>query len=190
MPPNRSVYCCLVVLLLFATSAATPAIAACAPGDRQCRNAEELVQRLDYASSLAHVRNICVQSLSALHPDRAVAEEPGALLGLTPASPAWPRVLAAFEAFVQEACGGDALAKVLLERYSDSWAKNLNDKQLEAANTFLRSEAGRAFARVLTESHRDVSVFYEERVSAARRAAFARFQLQVEHIAREVNLQK
>ncbi len=112
------------------------------------------------------------------------------MLGLKPASPAWPRVLSAFEAFVQEACGSDTLAKVLLDRYSASFATHLSNQELEAAILFLRSEAGRAFARVLVISHRDTSVFYEERVSAARRAAFDRFQLEVQQIARDVNSQR
>ena len=189
--PRKGCKAIWVLLVMFVAAGTTaPASAECTRNDSQCRKAERLVDRLGYAQSIRQLRSLCVDSLSALHPDRAFAEEPDAFFGIKPASQSWPRVLKSFEIFVQDACGGDALEQVLLDRYVTSWNAKLTERELDAAIAFLRSQPGHAFARAMVDSHRDASNYYEERVAANRRIAFERFRRQVEQIARDTAFAK
>ncbi len=104
---------------------------ACNPKDPRCASINVLVAGLGYSGSLAELQMGCRGRARGNHPDELDARSAAQLMGIKPGSAAWPKVVAAWDMYVDEACGAEEIVALLLAAYKLAWDKRHPGKELD-----------------------------------------------------------
>ena len=128
---------CAAALLLFSLPAFS--------GEREDSLAARLVLVLRYDRQMDSMHETCLLHQKLVTPESLVARSPGYFDGLTPASPQWPKIVAAFAEYQQQICSRPTKSEGL-QALSAAYAKTMTARQLQESIDFYSSETGRALA--------------------------------------------
>jgi hypothetical protein len=103
--------------------------------------AKKFVELLRYEDQFVKYREQCVTTHRTVSPEILVTKNPDYFLGIRPGNKKWSAVVAAYEAYFQEACSRPSMDE-FLEALSKSYAKTLNAQQLRTAIKFYSSDIG------------------------------------------------
>jgi hypothetical protein len=119
----------------------TVAAAPASPPDKYARFADLWLG----PESLQQVRRECQRGIEQVSPAANVARYPDYYGGIDRRSPLWPRIVAAWNAYVDEYCAATSDERVYRRAYAELWSRDLAERDLDAAEKFLATESGRRF---------------------------------------------
>jgi hypothetical protein len=100
---------------------------------------------------IAVYRSECLRGMADVSPVYYLDKDPNYFGGLNRNSRHWPQLMEAWHAYSEEYCAAIHNAKVFRDVYLDSYRRKLAERDLDAAARFFRTEAGRRFARSMSE---------------------------------------
>jgi hypothetical protein len=145
-----------------------------------------LLDKLEAASELPVFRSECRRQMDALAPLRTLEKQPGHFGGLTPKSPRWPDLVAAWERYAERYCHL-ADSSAFLDLYAQAWRDSVSAEALgrldawlaePASRTFLdaQRQAERRFRRQLDDAHRPLADLALEQYQDTLRDLVAEFR--------------
>jgi peptidase C13-like protein len=118
----------------------------------------------------------CVRSMNLGSPAYYVRKDPDYFGGLNERSRQWPRLMTAWDAYVEEYCGAFSNERLFEALYAESWRQNLPERDLDATLRFLRTDVGRHFTRGANQTAVEVNRRLVDASRSTTDAATRRYQ--------------
>lgn len=107
--------------------------------------AEEAVRLLKYEQIFASMRERCTLASETSDPTEFLNADPGQLSGITPQSPAWPKIVRIFREYQRSVCER-LTEQEFIALFAAAYGEFLTEADFKAMIRFYRSPAGRKFA--------------------------------------------
>jgi hypothetical protein len=118
----------------------------------------------------------CARSMNLGSPAYYVRKNPDYFGGLNERSRQWPRLMAAWDAYVEEYCGALSNDRLFEALYTDSWRRSLPERDLDSTLKFLKTDVGRRFTRGANQAALDLEHGLVEASRPVTDAATRRYQ--------------
>ena len=121
-------------------------------------------------------REQCMRTIYEYSPAYYVRRDPQYYGGLNEDSREWPRLMTAWNAYADEYCTGVDNETLFRKSYAESWSRNLEPRDLDAALAFLQSDPGRRFVKAANQASLDLTRDITEMSKPSIEAATHRYQ--------------
>jgi hypothetical protein len=170
------IFACAVLL--------SSALACFAADDKRSTKLAKLVELWDIPGMVKEYRRNCLEPFKATTPVQTFRQDPSYFQGISPTSPLWPKVEAAYWRYAVSSC--NALSEeAVKDSHIRAWAGRLTEEELDALLRFFQTRPGRAYIdgqRGVTE---ELLRFYGEEAKTATKAAYEAYMKDLRAIATE-----
>lgn len=142
-----------------------------ADDDRRRAKLRQLVDLWDIPGMIKEYRQNCLEPFKATTPDYTFKQDPSYFQGITPSSPLWSKVQAAYWRYAVTSCNA-LTEEAVRDKHIEAWSGRLNEKDLDALLRFFRTGAGRAYVDGQRGVTQDLLKYYGEAATVATKAAY------------------
>jgi len=129
------------------------ATAAAAPRDA----VDEFIEMAGLSRAVEQNRLDCRKEMERYSPASAVLENPAAYGDIKPGVAQWPRLIAAWERYVEDWCASSSDVGLYRRLYGEAWRERFKEGEIDAAVRFFKTPPGHRFLATQTEVSRTVS---------------------------------
>lgn len=133
-------------------------------------------------------RTSCLEPFKATTPESTFRQDPAYFQGMTPASPLWTKVVAAYWRYAEASCSS-LMERTVVEKHIDAWTERISENDLDTVLRFLRTKAGRAYVDGQHGVTDELLRYYAVAAKATTKVAYEAYLKDLTEIAREFDTQ-